>query len=557
MQRKFLTFLFTLAALCLFALPAFADEVTNSVTSDYYTVSIPAEVTISPTTKTGEILISATLEPNTNVVVSINKPTGRTLKDTAGHEIGYTLSDVKPLVFSSDDKETTDDYTVTAKLSGKTPTYSGEYTDTLTFQISSTHWENETNHKLHFDVNAGTDSPAITITDKFLKEGETYGTLPTPVREGYDFKGWYTKENLEDGKVAASENDTMGDKDVELYAKWEVRTFQNTMTFWAWGFTDGEGNNGPKTALKLRADYTMTTKTAYGDTFTFFVDMTDPAGNLTMPEIPNGYHLSQFGSATVPNHKQWERFALGTSFKQPDHSVNAEYEYDLDEYKITYILDDGGTVAKDLKPTTYTVLYKVHFPEPTREGYTFAGWYDENGKEVTGINEQFDNKAFKEIGSGNANEQKKWEAFYHALKDRTTGNITVTAHWTKIDDSADSSDADVITDSDTVDTANSDTADTQDPADTSNAETPADSDTANAPSDSEPSDEDTPTDSTDSGAVDSSAEPSAAENTPVSEEPADPAASTASEPLPEEPEPEDAEEQPTPEMTPDSGLPIH
>lgn len=63
------------------------------------------------------------------------------------------------------------------------------------------------------------------------------------------------------------------------------------------------------------------------------------------------------------------------------------------------------------------MLYGISLKAPTRAGYTFTGWYDENGNKVTGINEGC-NATF---GST--------DDLYAKLATRTTGNRTLTAHW--------------------------------------------------------------------------------------------------------------------------------
>lgn len=52
-------------------------------------------------------------------------------------------------------------------------------------------------------------------------------------------------------------------------------------------------------------------------------------------------------------------------------------------YTITYELDGGVNAAEN--PPTYTVETAVTFAAPTKEGWAFAYWADENGSPVTGI----------------------------------------------------------------------------------------------------------------------------------------------------------------------------
>ena len=72
---------------------------------------------------------------------------------------------------------------------------------------------------IDFNANGGTPSTA----SKSVTYNSTYGTLPTPTRTGYAFKGWYTAVSggtkiTSDTKVTTTSNQT-------LYAQWEQITY--------------------------------------------------------------------------------------------------------------------------------------------------------------------------------------------------------------------------------------------------------------------------------------------------------------------------------------------
>lgn len=447
--KKIITGFIPLAILCICAS---VTTVKAEGETDTYTVTIPAEVTISETSKSGTIPITAELASNTNLVITITSKNNFNLRNTSNghtHDLGYSISDTAPLVFSNEGTDTaTKKYSIKASLKKTTALYSGEYTDILTFTMTSG-TITDTNQYLNFHVNVENESDvSITTTKKVVKQGEVYGTLPTPVRTGYDFDGWYTSAEVQDSDTPVSSDTMMNDnKEVNLYAKWTVHTFKNTMTFWAWGL-HGEGNNGPGTAIRLADDKILNVATAYGSKFMFTLALVDPK-----VEVPNGYQITQFGSATADAaNTGWRRYELGYEFTQPDWSVNAEYEYDLIEYKITYDLA-GGELKKN-NPSTYTVLYPVTFTEePEKEGYTFAGWYIGDEK-VTGINVGCANDSFANVNKKDYTIASK--AFYAALENRTIGDIKVTAHWTKNPDSSNADNSDASADSDSPETEEAD-----------------------------------------------------------------------------------------------------
>lgn len=91
--------------------------------------------------------------------------------------------------------------------------------------------------------------------------------------------------------------------------------------------------------------------------------------------------------------------------------------YDPIDYNISYDLS-GGSLDQSY-PKTYTVLDSIDLdslPEPTRPGFTFAGW-TLNDKSISGINPDIDNS--KLTASNISSEMNK----------RQKGNITLKAKW--------------------------------------------------------------------------------------------------------------------------------
>jgi uncharacterized repeat protein (TIGR02543 family) len=70
-----------------------------------------------------------------------------------------------------------------------------------------------TKYKLSYNANGGSVNPS----SKTLNKGDKYGTLPTPVRSGYTFNGWYTEKN---GGTKVSSN-TIINSNVTIYAHWK------------------------------------------------------------------------------------------------------------------------------------------------------------------------------------------------------------------------------------------------------------------------------------------------------------------------------------------------
>ncbi len=78
-------------------------------------------------------------------------------------------------------------------------------------------WTPKTEFTVTLDANGGRISPYY--SQLLLKNGDTYGTLPEPLREGYKFLGWYTEP--EKGTRVRSTTKFTQKQDLALYAHWE------------------------------------------------------------------------------------------------------------------------------------------------------------------------------------------------------------------------------------------------------------------------------------------------------------------------------------------------
>lgn len=86
-------------------------------------------------------------------------------------------------------------------------------------------YENSTieKHQVIFDPAEGTSS----INSKTVAIGGLYGPLPIPVREGYDFLGWYTEPN--EGKRINMYYPVKTNNDQTLYAHWSEKSGINSI----------------------------------------------------------------------------------------------------------------------------------------------------------------------------------------------------------------------------------------------------------------------------------------------------------------------------------------
>ncbi|EKF1562620.1 InlB B-repeat-containing protein [Listeria monocytogenes] len=223
-----------------------------------------------------------------------------------------------------------------------------------------------------------------------------------PVKDGYTFIGWYDAET--GGKKWDFANDLMPGKNVTLYARFASKTYPMTYdnggvtttetvdydglaeepttptkagyTFDGWYDAETGGKKWdfaqdkmPANPVTLYARFTMNNYTATfnndGTTTTQTVDYQEA---LTEPTEPtkDGYTFDGWYDAQTGGNK-WN-FATN---KMPANNITLYARYSVKSYTATF--DKEGTT------TTQTANYDSLLTEPavpTKDGYTFDGWYD-------------------------------------------------------------------------------------------------------------------------------------------------------------------------------------
>ena len=210
-----------------------------------------------------------------------------------------------------------------------------------------------TTYTVKYDANGGTGAPS----NQTKKQGESL-TISTakPTKTGYTFTSWNTKKDGTGTKYDIGASYTT-DSDVTLYAQYKENTITYTVKYDANGGTGAPSNQTKTKGKELVLSTTVPTKEGYK-----FVN----------------WNTKKDGTGTSYN--------AGSKYTtEASVTLYAQYEKELNEeetkYTITFYTNDG-TTEKSTKVVNKGD--KVVKPEdPTREGYTFDGWYDkkENGKE--------------------------------------------------------------------------------------------------------------------------------------------------------------------------------
>jgi uncharacterized repeat protein (TIGR02543 family) len=204
-----------------------------------------------------------------------------------------------------------------------------------------------------YNAEEGTVSPAedtVTYNADYL--------LALPSRTGYTFAGWYSGSDGTGTQLTGANGVSLNvwnlASDTMVYARWVGNTY--TVTYDA-----GGGTVSPSTGtVTYDASYTLAVASKTGYTFAGWYS--GVGGTGTQLTDSSGASLNVWKTAG-------------------DAEVYAGW--DIAPYTITYNAT-GGTVS----PSTATVTYEAPYTlaVPSRNGYTFAGWYssaDETGTQLT------------------------------------------------------------------------------------------------------------------------------------------------------------------------------
>ena len=196
--------------------------------------------------------------------------------------------------------------------------------------------------------------------------------LPNALRDGYTFEGWYDNAEFKGTALASIAAGWQG----TLYAKWEEASVENPQViFW--------NLNGGTVTVELpkyvTSSYTLPIPTRAGYVFGGWFDNVNFTGTA-ITTIPAG----------------WQ----GTLY--------AKWTEETPEEVIYWVLN-GGTVSGTL-PSFVTSTYTL--PTPTRDGYVFAGWYDNpafTGTPLTSIPAGWEGTLYVKWTAEENTDDIKWE----------------------------------------------------------------------------------------------------------------------------------------------------
>ena len=244
-------------------------------------------------------------------------------------------------------------------LDGETVTFPYTVKENITFNAKY----NAITYTIEYHLNNGNNSP------ENVKNYTTEQTivLNAPTRDYYAFNGWYENENFEGRTATKIEQGTTGNK--VFYAKWTPVQYE--IKYELNGGTNNESN-----------------------VFTYNVEEETALNNPTKNyySFEGWYETKNFDGSAI------EKIETGS------HGNKTFYaKWTPVKYEIKYELNGGTNNENNV--FTYNVEQAIALGIPTKDHYTFNGWYE---------NENFEGRAVTKIEQG------------------TTGNKVFYAKWTPV-----------------------------------------------------------------------------------------------------------------------------
>ena len=205
-------------------------------------------------------------------------------------------------------------------------------------------------YTVSFDGNTSTEGSVPTaIIQNYNTQVTVPGNTGLLTKTGYTFNGWNTLANGSGTTYVATNTFNMPATNSTLYAQWTINTY--TVSF------NGNTNDGGSVPSNIDQNYN-TQVTVPGNT-----------GSLTKTGYTfNGWNTLANGTGTP--------YVATNTFNMPVGGITLYAQWTINEYNITYNLDDGTNNGSN--PATYTIeTSTITLLDPTKTGYTFNGWFSE------------------------------------------------------------------------------------------------------------------------------------------------------------------------------------
>ena len=237
----------------------------------------------------------------------------------------------------------------TSASGGSSYLYTGNLMPAINVTVFA-HWTANT-YKITFDPDHVRWTGGVTTEEHTFDT--ILGNLPAPEIYGWKFTGWWTGKH---GTGTEVTNDSMVEpKDVVYYGNWEPETYQIPF------ISRVEQPEGESV-----------------QTFTVGLRDGQPFGNLSVPE-EKGHTFT--GWFDMENKRVDSQTIFHADSEAEGPTYHAGWKANTYKNHFVYHDADGKPVVKEIE-ATYGTQYGP-LPTPEKPGYTFFGWFKDNGEEVT------------------------------------------------------------------------------------------------------------------------------------------------------------------------------
>lgn len=210
-------------------------------------------------------------------------------------------------------------------------------------------------YTLSFDANEGEcDEP-----DRLIKYNTVLDSLPTPIREGYSFLGWYTEK---EGGTKVDTSSKMFNQDTTLYAHWEVQKFHFDINGRIDDVEISDGSLGSVATCDIWINGVQ-----IADDVT---DVTDWAG--TLYEYGTTFEVNDI-KINNPDKYEFTGVYDGTLTGTITKDTRVDLEFTTKKNLLTF--DANGGECSELSREIIVGESIGTLPEPTKENCVFAGWF--------------------------------------------------------------------------------------------------------------------------------------------------------------------------------------
>ena len=260
-------------------------------------------------------------------------------------------------------------------------------------------------------MNAQNGNP---LTNVHYQKGSKLGSLPSVSRDGYTFVGWFTASK--GGSQVTG--DTVVNDNMTIYAQWSEKPPYYYVLTLNPNAVNGQinglsGNVVPSMRLlqggSVLNDIHTYKPTRQGYTFAGWFDAAD-GGNMV-------YDVNGF----AVDGKYW---TSGNYMGNSNMTVYAHWVKNTNTFKLKFDVR-GGNLIQDITYDAGTVVNT--FPEATRAGYKFLGWFDSatNGNKVTSVTMKEDTRLYAHWEKIPEPAKNAYVAFLTHCKEVELANMTV------------------------------------------------------------------------------------------------------------------------------------